>query len=49
MNIGEFIEYQRRAGHAVGDARKRLLEQDDLPNHDEQHAHLHEWPDYDDS
>lgn len=25
-----------RAGHAVGDARKRLL---DLPNHDEVHAH----------
>lgn len=31
-----------RLGHAVGDARKRLLELP--PNHDEQHAHLHEWP-----
>lgn len=34
-----------RLGHAVGDARKRLLELP--PNHDEQHAHLHEWPDED--
>lgn len=31
-------------GHAVGDARKRLLEQS---NFDEQHAHLDEWPDPD--
>jgi hypothetical protein len=32
----------------TGDARKRIVE-DELPhNFDEQHAHLHEWPDYDD-
>lgn len=47
MNIGELIEY-RRLGRTVGDARKRLLDEE-AANHDEQHAHLHEWPDYDES
>lgn len=36
-----------RFGHATTDVRKRRIEAD-LPNHDEVHAHLHEWPDYDD-
>lgn len=39
----------RDYSHMVGDARKRLLEDELPPNHDEQHAHLHEWPDMDDS
>lgn len=43
-----------RAGRAVGDARKRLSGDalKETYGHDEQHAHLHEWPeepDYDDS
>lgn len=47
MSINDLVRRHERAEHMVGDARKRLLDEDH-PSHDEQHAHLHEWPDYDD-
>jgi hypothetical protein len=46
----------RDYSHMTGDARKRIrelialeVEADERANFDEQHAHLHEWPDMDDS
>lgn len=38
------MDEQPDVSHAVGDARKRLLEAAaDLPNHDEVHGHADGW------
>lgn len=41
---------ERDYSHVIGDARKKLIAQDaaEQADHDELHAHLHEWPDFDD-